>query len=67
MNVYREEHLFGNARTRGEYVSARLQDMQNWYPSIGDVRGLGLFQFIELVKNRQTKPSFPGKTALLMA
>ena len=36
----------------------RLNEMQKNHASIGDVRGLGLFQFIELVKNRDTKLSF---------
>jgi taurine---2-oxoglutarate transaminase len=58
INVYRDEHMIENSKTQGEYVSARLQDMQKRHPSIGDLRGLGLFQFIELVKNRKTKLSF---------
>ena len=32
--------------------------MQKNHASIGDVRGLGLFQFIELVMNRETRLSF---------
>ena len=58
INVYKEEHLVENSKIQGEYVSTRLKDMQKEHASIGDVRGLGLFQFIELVKNRKTKLSF---------
>ena len=58
INVYRDEHLIENSKTQGEYISTRLKNMQKSHASIGDIRGLGLFQFIELVKNRETKLSF---------
>ena len=58
INVYKDEHLIENSKTQGEYISTRLKNMQKSHASIGDIRGLGLFQFIELVKNRETKLSF---------
>ena len=58
INVYRDENLIENSKTQGEYVSERLKKMQTSHASIGDIRGLGLFQFIELVMNRKTKHSF---------
>ncbi len=51
-----EEHnLPEHAATLGKYALARLQAMKHQYSLIGDVRGLGLFLGIELVKDRETK------------
>ncbi len=58
INVYKEEGLIENAKTQGQYLSDYLHDLKERHPSIGDIRGLGLFQFIELVKNRETRESF---------
>src|SRR5690606_11677424 len=38
----------------GEYLMSRLKELKEKHLSIGDVRGLGLFRAIELVKNRKT-------------
>jgi taurine--2-oxoglutarate transaminase len=40
------------------YVRERLEALKKKHPSVGDVRGLGLFFAVELVKNRQTKQPF---------
>ena len=42
----------------GEYLGERLNTLREKHPSIGDVRGLGLFWCVELVKNRHTKERF---------
>ena len=39
----------------GRYSLKRLEDMKQRHALIGDVRGLGLFLGIELVKDRQTR------------
>ena len=39
----------------GERMKKRLEEMKERYEIIGDVRGLGVMQAIELVKNRGTK------------
>ena len=54
LETIREEHLQENAREVGAYFLERLQHLQQRHPAIGDVRGLGLFLGIELVKD-------PGK------
>ena len=40
------------------YVRQKLVALKEKHPSIGDVRGLGLFFAVELVKNRKTKQPF---------
>jgi 4-aminobutyrate aminotransferase len=53
---YIETHgLVAHARDLGRYSLDRLKEMQERHPLIGDVRGLGLFLGIELVKDRQTR------------
>jgi 4-aminobutyrate aminotransferase len=53
---YIEKHaLAAHARELGRYTLERLKEMQQRHPLIGDVRGLGLFLGIELVKDRQTR------------
>jgi len=42
IRVIREEELVENSARMGEYLMAQLQTMQQEYPVIGDVRGLGL-------------------------
>jgi 4-aminobutyrate aminotransferase len=48
-------HLVEHARDLGQYALKRLFEMQERHELIGDVRGLGLFFGIELVKDRQTR------------
>ena len=62
INVYKEEKLVENSKEQGKFLTEYLEGMKEKHPSIGDVRGLGLFQFIELVKNRKTKQSFAPST-----
>ena len=50
--------LLNQSRKKGEYLGKRLTELKDRHPSIGDVRGLGLFWAIELVKNRETKEPF---------
>ncbi len=53
---YIEKHnLVQHARDLGRHCLERLQVMKDRHPLIGDVRGLGLFLGIELVKDRQTR------------
>jgi taurine--2-oxoglutarate transaminase len=48
----------------GEVLAEELPRLQERHPSIGDVRGKGLFWGIELVKDRQTRePLVPFNAA----
>jgi len=54
IKVYKEEGLIENSRALGLKLMAELEKMKQKHPSIGDVRGLGLFAAIEFVKNKKT-------------
>ena len=50
IDVIEEDNLAENARVQGERLRAGLEELQKRYPkSIGDVRGKGLMQAIEIV------------------
>jgi taurine--2-oxoglutarate transaminase len=56
IGIFKEEGLVENARRLGEDVfGPELRGLQERHPSIGDVRGLGCFWALELVKDRQTR------------
>ncbi|MFC1577699.1 aspartate aminotransferase family protein [Thermodesulfobacteriota bacterium] len=55
INYIETHNLVAHARKLGQHALERLNEMKDRYPVIGDVRGLGLFLGIELVKNRQTR------------
>jgi 4-aminobutyrate aminotransferase len=57
---YMEEHeLPRNAAVVGGYLRERLEMLEEKYPVIGDVRGMGLMQAIECVVDRKTKEPHP--------
>lgn len=51
-----------NAQKIGETISGRLKEMEEKYEIIGDVRGLGPMQAMELVKDRKTKEPAKNET-----
>ncbi len=56
INIFKEEKIVEHARMLGETViGPGLRDIQSRHPSVGEVRGLGVFWAVELVKNRDTR------------
>jgi adenosylmethionine-8-amino-7-oxononanoate aminotransferase len=53
-----ERDLCGNARQQGERLRAGFQRLADKYGVIGDMRGKGLMQGIEFVRDRRTKERF---------
>ncbi|MCK5485765.1 MAG: aspartate aminotransferase family protein [Desulfobacterales bacterium] len=49
-----KHHLAEHASELGRHAVARMNEMKERHPLIGDVRGIGLFLGIELVKDRST-------------
>lgn len=61
LDVIEEEKLVERAQVIGQKMLTRFREMQQKYPLIGDVRGLGAMVAMELVTNRETKQ--PAKEA----
>ncbi|HKX27892.1 MAG TPA: aspartate aminotransferase family protein [Blastocatellia bacterium] len=59
IEVIERENLAHNARVVGDYLRERLMGLQERFEIIGDVRGMGLMQALELVKDRRTKEPHP--------
>lgn len=65
--TYIENHkLTDHARDLGGYALKRLKGMKEKYPLVGDVRGLGLFLGVELVKDRKTRERAVDETEAIM-
>ena len=52
LNVIEDEKLQQNAHKVGEYLLEKLKQIQGEFPLIGQVRGMGLFIGIELIKEK---------------
>jgi taurine---2-oxoglutarate transaminase len=55
ISVYEEDKLIDNAARLGAVLARELNKLKEKHPSIGDVRSLGLFSIVELVKDRKTR------------
>ena len=55
LDLYEEEHIFENVVAQGRRLTERLQAMKAAHPCVGDVRSIGLFSVIELVRDKATK------------
>mgnify|MGYP001352516474 CR=1 FL=1 len=55
IQIYQEDNLIENSAKMGKYLYERALELKDKHPCVGDVRGLGLFVGLELVKNRKTR------------
>ncbi len=55
IEVLENDDVIGNAKRMGKVMSTLLDDLKAEHPSVGEVRSIGLFGVIELVKNRETR------------
>ena len=61
-----KHHLAEHASELGRYALTRMNEMKERHSLIGDVRGLGLFLGIELVKDRETRERATDETEAVM-
>ena len=55
IRVFQEDKLVEHSASLGSSLSRHLSDLKEKHPSVGDIRSIGLFGILELVKNRETK------------
>jgi taurine--2-oxoglutarate transaminase len=53
--IYQTDNLIENSKNMGAYLLEKAQELKEKHPCVGDVRGLGLFVGLELVKNQKSK------------
>jgi adenosylmethionine-8-amino-7-oxononanoate aminotransferase len=56
--VIKQERLLDNVKAMGARLNRRLSERFGNHPHVGDIRGRGLFQAIELVTDRSDKTPF---------
>ena len=67
LEILENENLIQNARERGIQLSERLSEIKEKSGIIGDNRGIGLLQGLEIVKDKKTKERFePSKYINMM-
>ncbi len=58
VNAMLDRQLIPRVKTQGDKLAAALQAQFGQHPHVGDIRGRGLFQGIELVADRESKTPF---------
>ena len=66
IDLIEEDRLMDNAADVGSYYRAGLESLRDKHDLIGDVRGMGLLQAIEFVKDRESKEPAPESTNQFM-
>lgn len=61
IKIVEDEDLPGNAATVGSYFQERLHELDK-YPSVGEIRGRGLMQAIDLVVDKKTREPVSPKS-----
>jgi 4-aminobutyrate aminotransferase/(S)-3-amino-2-methylpropionate transaminase len=62
LDLFEKENLLARANELGSRFQRRAQEWQRRWPIVGDVRGLGGMQAIELVKSQESKIPAPEET-----
>jgi 4-aminobutyrate aminotransferase len=66
LDYIEEQNILRNTEETGAYLRGRLLDLKDKYQIIGDVRGMGLLQAVELVEDRRTKVPATAATLQMM-
>jgi taurine-pyruvate aminotransferase len=67
LRIVEEENLVSNAKNIGAYFMESLHGLKDKHPVIGDVRGKGLLNGLELVTDRETNAPVPETFAMAIA
>ena len=62
IETYEAEGLVENARSIGEYLTAELDSLAARHPSVGERRGIGLHQGLELTKSTESREPFEERS-----
>lgn len=65
--IYQEDNLIENSEKMGNYLLEKAMELQDKHASVGEVRGLGLFVGLELVKNKKTREPIISLNAKIKA
>ena len=63
VKVYEEDGLIENAAEVGKHLGKQLEELKSKHISVGDVRYIGLFAVVEVVKNKATKEPMVTRNA----
>jgi 4-aminobutyrate aminotransferase len=63
IDVIENDNLVKNCAVVGKHLGDRFKQLKEKHQLVGDARGLGLMQALELVKDRKTKEPAPAATA----
>jgi taurine--2-oxoglutarate transaminase len=55
LDVYQRDDLVGRSRKLGAWMHGRLREIVARHPSVGDLRGMGLFAALEFVSDQDTR------------
>jgi len=66
LDLIDEQNLMQNCAETGAYLRGRLEELKDKHEIIGDVRGMGLMQAIELVEDRKSKTPASAQTMAVM-
>lgn len=65
IELIESEGLVEHAAETGEYLAGKLRELQDRHPIIGDVRGVGFMQALDLVADRETREIYPAEMKLI--
>lgn len=63
ISVIEDQGLLENCKGVGAYLAERFAALKEKHRVVGDARGIGMMQALELVKDRKTKEPAPGSLA----
>ncbi|TCK02370.1 aspartate aminotransferase family protein [Marinobacterium mangrovicola] len=64
MDAFEKDGVLARVAPMGEALDQRLRNRFGDHPHVGDIRGRGLFQALELVHNRDSKKPFDSRSKL---